>query len=69
MSRNAQYAVANHQWENPMSGPRITRSDLNLICAALKLEVVTLHNKLISDLIDAALVAAGLVVFIILIVT
>lgn len=52
-----------------MSGPRITQSDLNLIRAELKLEVVTLHNKFISDLIDAALVTACLVVFVILIVT
>jgi hypothetical protein len=51
-----------------MSEPRISQSELNLIRAELKLEVVTLHTKLVSDLIDTGLLLAAVVVFVILLV-
>ncbi len=52
-----------------MSEHPITRSEFNLLRSELKLEIVTLHNKLVSDLIDVALLTAGLIVFVILLVT
>ncbi|MBA1208866.1 UNVERIFIED_ORG: hypothetical protein J2W65_003828 [Pseudomonas parafulva] len=51
-----------------MSESRITQSDLNLLRAELKLEVVTLHTQLISDLIDTGLWIAAVIVFVILLV-
>lgn len=49
-----------------MSEQRITRSEFNLLRAELKLELVTLHNELISELITAAFVIAAVIVFVIL---